>query len=153
MSGKIQALTLQPRPSRKLHACLVAVHLLALLVILLAPMLPWHRAMLLLILTLQGYLSYRQTRKGSGRRIIRARIRPDGRARITMGDGRKLAARIRQDTLITPWLILLRFDLDRGWRQPALLLIPGSLSEDEMRRLRVLLRFSQLNPDGGEIDH
>lgn len=70
-----------------------------------------------------------------------------------MGDGRKLAARIRQDTLITPWLILLRFDLDRGWRQPALLLIPGSLSEDEMRRLRVLLRFSQLNPDGGEIDH
>ncbi|PVV14508.1 MAG: hypothetical protein B6D82_05825 [gamma proteobacterium symbiont of Ctena orbiculata] len=109
--------------------------------------------MLLLILTLQSYLSYRQTRKGSGSRILLARIRPDGRSRITMGDGRKLVARIRQDTLVTPWLILLRFDLDRGWRQPALLLIPGSLSEDEMRQLRVLLRFSQLNSNHADIRH
>ncbi|MBT3027387.1 MAG: hypothetical protein B6D72_05760 [gamma proteobacterium symbiont of Ctena orbiculata] len=153
MSGNIQTVTLQPKPSRKLHAWLVAIHLLALLVILLAPMLPWHRAMLLLILTLQSYLSYRQTRKGSGSRILLARIRPDGRSRITMGDGRKLVARIRQDTLVTPWLILLRFDLDRGWRQPALLLIPGSLSEDEMRQLRVLLRFSQLNSNHADIRH
>ncbi|MBT2970798.1 MAG: hypothetical protein KME56_14650 [Candidatus Thiodiazotropha sp. (ex Ctena orbiculata)] len=153
MPGNIQTVTLQPKPSRKLHAWLVAIHLLALLVILLAPMLPWHRAMLLLILTLQSYLSYRQTRKGSGSRILLARIRPDGRSRITMGDGRKLVARIRQDTLVTPWLILLRFDLDRGWSQPALLLIPGSLSEDEMRQLRVLLRFSQLNSNHADIRH
>ncbi|MET0071352.1 MAG: protein YgfX [Candidatus Thiodiazotropha sp.] len=149
----IQALTLQPKPTRKLHAWLVAIHLLALLVILLAPVLAWHRAMLLLILILHGYLSYRRTRKGSGSRIIWARIRPDGRARITMGDGRKLVARIRQDTLVTPWLILLRFNLNRGWRQPTLLLIPGSLSDDEMRQLRVLLRFSQLNSNHDDIRH
>jgi hypothetical protein len=70
-----------------------------------------------------------------------------------MGDGRKLLARVRHDTLVTPWLILLRFDLGRGWFHPTLVLTPDTLSEDEMRRLRVLLRFSQLKSDSASIFH
>ncbi|MES9992669.1 MAG: protein YgfX [Candidatus Thiodiazotropha sp.] len=153
MSGKIQALTLQPKPSRRLHTWLVAIHLLASLAVFFTPMLVWHKAILLLIVALYGFLSVRQHRKGSGNKIIAARIRPDGRSRITMGDGQKLIARIRHDTLVTPWLVLLRFDLSGGWRHPTLLLTSDSLSQEEMRQLRVLLRFSQLNPNDANSSH
>ncbi|MEW8507737.1 MAG: protein YgfX [Candidatus Thiodiazotropha sp.] len=153
MSGKIQPITLRPKPSRYLHTWLIAIHLLALPAILFVPMLPWHKSLLLLLLLLQGYLTFLHTRKGSGRRILAARIRPDGRSRITMGDGRKLIARLRHDTLVTPWLVLLRFDPNVGWSHPALLLTQESLSEEEMRQLRVLLRFSQVNHNGANISH
>lgn len=145
MPGKIQAITLCPKPSRKLYIWLMAIHLLALTVTLFAPLVLWHKLVLLLCLALYGYLSYRQARRRSGKRILAARIAPGGRSRITMGDGRKLLARVRRDSLITPWLILLRFDLGRGWSHPSLVLTADCLSEEEMRQLRVLLRFSEVN--------
>ncbi|MEW8469777.1 MAG: hypothetical protein AB2637_14690, partial [Candidatus Thiodiazotropha sp.] len=83
MSGKIQAITLQPKPSRKLRLWLVTTHLLTLLVILFAPLITWHKSILLFVLSLHAVFSYRRTRKGSGARIQAARIRPDGRSRIT----------------------------------------------------------------------
>jgi hypothetical protein len=60
-----------------------------------------------------------------------------------MGDGGKQMARIRQDSLITPWLVIVRFDLDRGGLPTSLLLTPDTLSEEQLRQLRVLLRFTQ----------
>lgn len=145
MPGKIRAITLQPKPTRILHFWRVAIHLLVFLLILLAPLIAWHKLLLILLLSLHGYLSFRQVRKQSGKQVVTARITPDGRSRLTMGDGRKLLARVRHDTVVTPWVTLLRFDLDRGWFHPTLVLTSDILSEEEMRQLRVLLRFSQFN--------
>jgi hypothetical protein len=134
---------LQPKHARKIYIWHVAVHLLALLVILLAPIALSYKSLLLLLWSLHGYFTYRQLRKGSGKQVVMARILTDGRSRLTMGDGRKLLARVRHDTLVTPWLVLLRFDLDRGWFHPTLILTPETLGEDEMRQLCVLIRFSR----------
>jgi hypothetical protein len=134
---------LQPKPARKLNIWKVTIHLLALLVILLAPIALSYKSLLLLLWSLHGYFTYRQLRKGSGKQVVMARILTDGRSRLTMGDGRKLLARVRHDTLVTPWLVLLRFDLDRGWFHPTLILTPETLGEDEMRQLCVLIRFSR----------
>jgi hypothetical protein len=59
-------------------------------------------------------------------------------------DGQKQTSRIRQDSLVTPWLIVLRFDLHRGWLPHSLVLTSDSVSEEELRQLRVLLRFGEV---------
>ncbi|MEW8027620.1 MAG: protein YgfX [Candidatus Thiodiazotropha sp.] len=144
MSGTIQSITLQPKPSQRLHAWRVAMHLLALLTTLLAPVILWHKLLLLSALALYGYVSFRRGKRDSGSQILMAKITPHGRARVVMGDGRKLTARIRQDSLVTPWLVVLRFDLELGLLPPSLVLTPETISEEQLRQLRVLLRFSEV---------
>jgi hypothetical protein len=67
---------------------------------------------------------------------------------MVMGSGQKQMARIRQDSLVTPWLIVLRFDLDRGLLPHSLVLTSDTMSEEELRQLRVLLRFSDVKQIG-----
>ncbi|MET0063811.1 MAG: protein YgfX [Candidatus Thiodiazotropha endolucinida] len=144
MSGTIQSITLQPKPSRLLQAWRVAIHLLALLTTLFAPMMLWPKVSLLTALALYGYFSFRQGGKGGDGQIGKVTITPYGRARIVMQDGRNLRARIRRDSLVIPWLVVLRFDLDKGWPPCSLVLAPDAVSEEQMRQLRVLLRFGEI---------
>jgi hypothetical protein len=144
VSGAIQSITLQPKPSQQLHIWRLVIHLLAFITTLFAPLMLWHKVMLVLTLVLYSYFSFRQGRGTNGRQIIKVTITPYGRARMVMGDRRKQMARIRQDSLVTPWLIVLRFDLDRGWLPQSLVLTSGTISKEELRQLRVLLRFSEV---------
>jgi hypothetical protein len=144
VSGTIQSITLQPKPSRQLHAWRLTIHLLAFLTTLSAPLVLWHKLLLLLTLALYGYFSFRQGRRGSGGQIIKVTVTPYGRARMVMGGGQRVMARIRRDSLVTPWLIVLRFDLDRAWLPHSLVLTSDSLGEEQLRELRVLLRFGEL---------
>ena len=144
MSGTIQPITLQPKSSQHLHSWRVVIHLLALLTTLLAPLDTGLKLLLLLVLALHGYFSFQQGRMGSGRTIRKVTIAPGGRVRLIMDDGRKQMARIRKDTLVSSWLVVMRFDLDRGWLPLSLVLTSETISEEQMRQLRVLLRFSEI---------
>jgi hypothetical protein len=144
MPGTIQSITVQPKPSQYLRIWLLSIHLLALLTTLFAPIDLWQKLMLLAALALYSYFTLGKERGKSGSQILRATITPYGRARIVMRDGRKQTARIRQDSLVTPWLVIVRFDLTRGLLPVSLLLLPDSVSEEQLRKLRVLLRFTQL---------
>jgi hypothetical protein len=142
VSGTIQSITLQPKPSRQLHVWRLTIHLLACLTTLFAPLILWHKLMLLLALGLYSYVSFRRLGRGSGRQIMKITVTPFGRARMVMKGGQKLRARIRQDSFVTPWMIVLRFDLDRGWLPQSLVLTSDTISDEQLRQLRVLLRFS-----------
>jgi hypothetical protein len=122
----------------------VVLHLLALLTTLFAPINPVFKLMLLSALALYSYHTFGRANGKWGRRIIKATITPYGRARIVMGDGRRQTARIRPDTLVTPWLVIVRFDLVAGGLPVSLLLTPEAIAEEQLRQLRVLLRFCQL---------
>ncbi|MES9825538.1 MAG: protein YgfX [Candidatus Thiodiazotropha endolucinida] len=148
MSGTIQTITLQPKPSRLLHAWRVAIHLLALMTTLFAPMMLWPKVSLLTALALYGYFSFRQGGKGGGGQIDKVTITPYGRVRIVMEDGKNLRARIRRDSLVISRLIVLRFDLDKGWPPRSLVLASDAVSEEQMRQLRVLLRFGEIRQSG-----
>ncbi|MET0110117.1 MAG: protein YgfX [Candidatus Thiodiazotropha sp.] len=148
MSGTIQTITLQPKPSRLLHAWRVAIHLLALMTTLFAPMTLWPKVSLLTALALYGYFSFRLGGKGGDGQIAKVTITPYGRVRIVMQDGKNLRARIRGDSLVISRLIVLRFDLDKGWPPRSLVLPSDTVSEEQMRQLRVLLRFGEIRQSG-----
>lgn len=153
MSGTLQSITLQPKPSRHLHAWRIAIHLLALLTTLLAPLILWQKLLLLSVLALHGYFSFQQGRRGRGKAIMKVMVAPGGRVRLIMDDRRKQMARIRKDTLVTPWLVVMRFDLDRGWLPISLVLTSETMSEEQMRQLRVLLRFSEIRQIDPSVNH
>jgi hypothetical protein len=120
------------------------MHLLALLTTLLAPINSGIKLLLLTALAFYSYYTFGQTSGKRGRRIIKATLTPYGRARMVMGDGRRHTARIRQDSLVTPWLVIVRFDLMAGGLPVSLLLTPETVTDEQLRQLRVLLRFSQV---------
>jgi hypothetical protein len=87
-----------------------------------------------------GYSNYRLSGKFP-RSVTWVRIDAEHGARLMFADGSQLQTRVRGDSLITPWLILLRFDGGRLLQRPSLLLGRDSLAPYQMRRLRVLLRY------------
>ncbi|MEL0587135.1 MAG: protein YgfX [Candidatus Thiodiazotropha sp. (ex. Lucinoma kazani)] len=149
MSGKIQAVTLLPTPSRQLYIWQLTTHALALLVTLFAPLILIHKLLLLLLLAIYILYSQRQSQRTNRKHILKVRIEPDGRSRLTMGDGRRLIAKVRSDSVITPWLILLRFNLKQGWFHPTMVLFEDALPHEQMRQLRVLLKFGGINQEDG----
>ena len=72
-------------------------------------------------------------------------LEADGSALLGWEDGRESGAVLRTDTLVTPWLIQLRFDLPGRRRPVSLLICRDAVSPAEIRRLRTLLRFTVLN--------
>ncbi|MCU7931309.1 MAG: hypothetical protein KZQ90_10945 [Candidatus Thiodiazotropha sp. (ex Codakia rugifera)] len=149
MRGKIQAVTLLPKPSQKLYIWQLTTHTLALLVTLFAPLILLHKLLLLLFLAMYILYSHRQSQRSNRNHILKARIEHDGRSRLTMGDGRRLNAKIRTDSVVTPWLILLRFDLKQGWLSPTMVLFEDALPHEQRRQLRVLLKFGGINQEDG----
>jgi len=89
---------------------------------------------LLLLLLFHGGCS--KARYSGG--VTEVRLEADGSA--FLGEGR-IKASLRPDTLITPWVILLRFDLPVRRRPFGVLICPDAISAAEMCRLRTLLRF------------
>lgn len=144
MSGSIQSISLQPKPSRHLRIWLAAIHLLAFMITLLAPIALEHKLMLLAGLALYSVFSLGREGGKARRRILKATLTPYGRARLVMKDGTKQTARIRQDSLVTPWLVIVRFDLAAGGLPVSLPLAWDSLDREQLRQLRVLLRYSQV---------
>jgi hypothetical protein len=141
MSGRLPPIAFQPRPSRQLASLLLCLQGVTLTVLILAPLPVGVRLPLLVGLLVQCLLSHRRFHGSSRHRITQVRIDHEHAARLVFADGRTLQTRLRGDSLITPWLILLRFEDEHLLRRPTLLLGRDSLAADEMRRLRILLRF------------
>ncbi len=143
MLRPLNPLVLHPRPSRvllRLQGCVQALTLIALLV---SPLAALPKAILATVWLLLVLFTQWRVHGSAGGRILRLRLDQAGEARLLLADGREWRDRLREDTLITPWLILLRFEGAGPWRHTSLLLGPDSLTDEETRRLRLLLRFGQ----------
>jgi hypothetical protein len=139
---------MSPRPSRQLTLILRGLQLITAVVLVLAPI---HLALKLLLLSgllLQGVVSYQRLHGRSPHLPQQVLIDGEYRVRLVYADGRIAQTRLRTDSVISPVMLLLRFEGEGWWRQTSLLLGPDSLSADEQRRLRVLLRFGGSASDG-----
>jgi hypothetical protein len=140
MSDRLPPIAVYPRPSRQLTLILGSLQWLTLGVLITAPIPPGVRFLLLSLLLLQTIQAHRRLHGSTPQRINEIRIDDQHAARLVFADGRVMQTRLRGDSLITNGLMLLRFDGEGLLRRPSLLLGRDSLSADEMRRLRVLLR-------------
>ena len=121
------------RPSRTLAGAVAALHLLAGAAIL-AAALDWpYRAALLCTVAASLVLSLRR-RQGA---VLRCQ--DDGGLAIRRGDD-WAPVRLLPDTLVWPWLAVLRYRIDER-RATTLAVLPDSLEKDDFRRLRVWLRW------------
>jgi hypothetical protein len=120
---------------------LIGLQLLTLCVLVAAPIPNLLKLSLLVGLALQGVVSHGRQRAGSPHRPRSVHIDAEHRVRLVFADDRELTGRLRGDSVITPQGMLLRFKGCGGLSLPSLLLGPDSLSSEELRRLRILLRF------------
>ena len=148
MQSKIPAITLTPKPSRQLAAWYLVIHVSALLVMLSAPVTPAYKLPLLLLIILFGIVRLRGYDVNREAKVMEANIESSGRSRIVLGNGRRVAATLRRDSLMTPWVVLLRFDVRYSWHHPAMVLFQDAIPEEQMRRLRVLLKHGAFHQNG-----
>ena len=144
MGREIPGITLRPRTSRRLALYLFLMHLLAFTILIATPFPFAVRLCVFSALLLHATASYRHlTGAGSGE-IAEVHLESDGRARLTLRNGRQCEAILRSDSLVTPWLLILRFELRNENRNKNLVLVNDALPVEANRRLRVLLRFVHL---------
>jgi len=145
MGNRLPGIRLRPAVSRRLGIFLALLHMLAATTLLLAPVSTRIKLLLLLLLLIHGLWSRRYFLTLHANSIVQAQLDGDGNVLLLWGDGRECKARLRADTLLTPWVIVLRFNLVRHRFPVSLLLCPDAISQGENRRLRTLLRFVLLD--------
>lgn len=144
MTNRLPKIYLKPVPSRKLGIWLHGLYGVTLLAIISAPIGVKVKIVLLIALVLTKLPVYR---KLTPEQVVQAEIKWNGWSKIALRDGKRQTARLRRDSLVTPWLILLRFDQRGRWRHPVMVLFQDALPQSEMRSLRILLKHGSFIGD------
>lgn len=131
---KVDSMTLEMKTSPWLKWFMVCVHVAAGLAALLAGLTwPW-RAILLLGIGLSLWRAWPR----AGLRTLR--LSADGQLAIGIGDAWS-SSFLLPDSLVWPWLVIVRHRPASGKRTATMIFLPGSLAPDDFRRLRVWLRW------------
>jgi hypothetical protein len=142
MNDRLTSIVFHPRPSRQLSLILGCLECLTLVFLIIAPIPLSLRFLLFSLLLLQALYSHSRLHGASPQRITEVRINDQYGVRLVFVNGQVMQTSLRGDSLIMNGLLLLRFDGEGILRRPSLLLGRDSLSAEELRRLRVLLRMS-----------
>ncbi len=124
------------KPSRRLGLLLLGMAALALAAIGLAALPAWVRLVLgagVIGLATRGW-------KIAGRRE-RLRAVADGRLQCSDGQGGWSDIEVQGDSLVSPALVVLRYRTAADRRVRSLALLPDSAEADDLRRIRVSLRW------------
>ena len=136
-------LRLERRSSRYLLSALLAVHGMALLVLMPLPVVWWIKAPLVLAVIAQGIVSWRRQLVFASATAVQHLVWTGGsRWELFNRDGTERQARLLPGTYIHPWLVILRF-LTEDRQKCAVILPRDSLDPDSHRRLRVQLAMLQ----------
>lgn len=142
MRSHLPGMAIRPGSSRLLILFLTALHVLALTGLLIAPLPATTRLLLFGAVALHAGYSYRCFIRPNQKRITQARLESDGTAYLMMENGTKKRGTLRADSLVTPWVLILRFNVKRQFRSENFVIWQDMLSATELRQLKVLLRFS-----------
>ncbi|HVF35053.1 MAG TPA: protein YgfX [Candidatus Saccharimonadia bacterium] len=135
MDRSAPSISLEPRPANALRIALACVALLALVSLGMTRMPAWSLAVAAAFVVAQAGLADRALRRMASLRLA---LQRDGSWRSSAGDPAD-AWRLRDHALVGP-LVALSFDR-AGARPQRLLLLPGMIGPDELRALRVWLRY------------
>ena len=137
------------KPSRRLGLLLAGMLLLALAALYLAALPGGLQVALVLLIT--GFSAWRWRRISTMERL---RIAADGRLQCLDEAGEWRAAEVLGDSFVSTALIVLRYRIE-GRPARSLILLPDSAAADDLRRLRVSLRWARhtrsdtSSPDAG----
>ena len=134
---------LERRHSRYLLSALLAVHGIALLVLMPLPLVWWIKVPIGLAVMAQGIVSWRRQLAFSSVSAAQGLVWTGGSSwELFNRDGARRPARLLPGTYVHPWLVILRFMTEDGQRS-AVVLPCDSLDPDSHRRLRVQLTLLQ----------
>ena len=77
------------------------------------------------------------------RAVRRLRVQRDGAIEVECASGARAAGALRPGSFVAPWLTIVRWRRTGAWRDCTVLLLPGMAPEEDLRRLRVLLRWTR----------
>lgn len=79
--------------------------------------------------------------KYSGDAVVELLLHEGGRCEMITRAGATLAGQVQGSTFVSPWLIVVNFRLDPNRRRRSLALAWDSASAEELRKLRVWLKY------------
>ena len=131
-----------PGPSRWVEAWVFAVGLAALAALLAANLPPAAQALGILLL---GASCVREVRvhawhEGPGA-VRRLDVDLSGRIDVAFASGSPRSGRIAPGSFVAPWLVVLYWKPDGARLTRSIVLLPDMAGEQDLRRLRVLLRW------------
>ncbi|MET0065476.1 MAG: protein YgfX [Candidatus Thiodiazotropha sp.] len=141
MGIDLPSLNIEPESSRLRRIWWLLLYLVAGASVALSGLSWGTRGGLFAILLLSGVIHHRRQRFSSPSEVVRVVLTASGWCRLYMAGGRQRKARLRGDSFVSPWLIVLRFDLPQGQGRPSLVLFRDALDQDRMRRLRIILGY------------
>lgn len=133
---------IEVKPSRLLGVLLGGMAALALAAVWLAALPAGTRAILA-----AGVIGWLVWNRRLGRAPCVMRVAPDGRLQCREG-GEWCDAEVQGDSLVSPLLIVLRYRCAADRRTRTQVLLPDSAAADDLRRLRVSLRWTRRTHSG-----
>ncbi len=152
MSDELPPLSIEPESSRLLVGWWMLLYLSSGVAILGAGLAWSMTAALMTLLSMSGVMQYRRSLVQPPHRLVRVTLTASGWCRLVMASGRQHKARLRGDSFVSPWVIVLRFDLPQRRGRPSLVVFRDALPGDQVRRLRIMLgcvRFSKQTSSHG----
>lgn len=136
------------RASARLALLLAASHLAAIVAVLVLPVSWWYRiAACALVLLGAAFQIYRHALRKGSHACIGLRLMRDGSCQLRMASGRVVVGRLCRGWFVSPQLIVMRISCPGERLSRAVSLLPDSADSDDLRRLRVFLRFA-VQPSG-----
>ncbi len=137
-------LVLEPGVSRYLFLYLIAIHVMALAVLVTPLNVSVPVRLVLGVLVGSSFIwQWRRLRANNPSRIVRLIWEADDDWTLVCHDTTELVGRLRPETYETTWLVILRWQLQLGGIR-SMVILPDMLDRQSFRRLRVRLRQARL---------
>ncbi len=139
----------------KLAQTLVAIVFLATAVLVAwLPLAAWLRAAAVVVIGIHSLLALRWAARSAAGSLLRMKVAADRRATMTTRDGRSIEGTVLAETYVGESLTSIVWRPDGARRSRAVALLPDMMPREELRRLRVMLRYSQApGDDSASQDH
>lgn len=145
MAGKQRSYTL--RPSRVLAFVLGLLVLLVLIVLwqMTIPLLLMAGSMLM-VMVWAGYHLALDANLRMPHACVAFRLEEAGEVMLILRNGLHVPCRLRPDSLVTPYLVILNASMSGQHGERSVLIAPDSMNAENFRRLRVALKWGEAAP-------
>jgi hypothetical protein len=135
-------LHIELKASRRLTLLLIAAHVTTAILLLAVPLSAVVQLALFVVITISLRASLRtHALRTAPHACVRVTVQRDGRATLELRSGEALTGQVLGDSRVNPLLTLINLRRDDNGRRTTLVLLPDSAHTDDLRALRVWLRF------------
>jgi toxin CptA len=144
-SRQLPPVDMRLRRSMRLACALAAMHVTAAAVLLATPWPWWLSVMGTAILLVHGaWVIRRHALLLASASIICVRLRNEDECELQTRAGGQVRGQVDPSSFVLPWLIVLRVAGPGRWRRRSVVLLADAVHAQELRRLRVRLRWARI---------